>query len=92
MCADELIELASVLQGERQIHITELPAVFDANAFQTHADRLIARAIVKQIRLLGFTNERARQRACTQPSRFIQLAQMRDRLLDHATADSNRTH
>ncbi len=88
----ELIEPAGAPQRERQVHIAEVPAVFHAHPFETHAYGLVARAVVEQIRLLGFANERARQRACAQASRFIELAQVRDRLLYHATADAYRAH
>src|SRR5690606_8070222 len=62
------------------------------HALQTHPNRLLARADVKQIRLLGLADERARQRACTQPSRFIELSEMRNRLLDDPAPHPNRAH
>ncbi len=88
----ELIEPASAPQRQRQIHLTELPAVLDAHTLELHRDRLSARAIVKQARVLGLANQGARQRAGAHPPRFIQLSEMRYRLLNHSPADAHRTH
>ena len=74
MRGSELIELAGAPQCQRQVHLPELPAVLYPHAFQMHRYRLAVRAVVKQIRLLGLPDQRAGQRAGTQPSRFIEFA------------------
>jgi hypothetical protein len=92
MLGCELIESAGAPQSQRQIHLAELPAVFDAHTLELHRNRLAARAVVKQARLLGLAYQRARQSTRAHPPRFIQFAKMRDRLLNHAPPDPHRTH
>ncbi len=98
LLADRKQPLAQILkphpapQRQRQIHIAKLTRALDANALQPHRHRQISAAVVEQLRLLGRADQTPRQRPRLDATVLIELAEMRHRLLNDATTNTNAAH
>ena len=79
-------------QRQRQIDIAELPRAFDPHALQAAPAPSLLRAIVEQASLLGLPDQLPRQRPRLKPSALVELAELRHRLLDNATANPHAAH
>ena len=88
----QLLEPQPTPQGERQIHIAKPARALDADALQSNRRRQMFAAVIEQRRFFRGADQPARQRARLDPSALVELAKLRDRLLDHPPSDTNAAH
>ena len=79
-------------QGERQVDLAKLTRALDANALQANGRRQLLAVVIEQRRFFGSADQPARQRARLGPSALVELAKLRNRLLDHPSSDTNAAH
>src|SRR5208282_20821 len=79
-------------QRERQVHVAKLARALDANAIQSNGRRQLFAAVIEQRRFFRRADQPARQRARLHTSVLVELAKMRDRLLDHPFSNTNAPH
>ena len=85
----QLLEPHSTPQGERQVDLAKLTRALDADALQANGRRRLFAAVIEQRRFFGSADQPARQRARLDPSALVELAKLRNRLLDHPPSDTN---
>ena len=88
----QLLEPHPAPQRQRQVDIAELTRALDANALQANRHRQLFAAVIEQLRFFGSADQPARQRPRLDPSALVELAKLRNRLLDHPPADTNAAH
>jgi hypothetical protein len=74
------------------VDIAKLARALNANALQSDRRRQMFAVVVEQRRFFRDADQPARKRARLDSSALIELAKMRDRLLDHPPADPNAAH
>src|ERR1700693_5516376 len=79
-------------QCESQIYIAKLTRALDADAFQAHRHGQMFASVGEQHRLLRGADQPSRKCPCLNPSMLIELAELRHRLLNDASADTNAAH
>ena len=88
----QLLEPQPTPQGERHIHIAKPTRPFDANTFQANGRGQIFAAVIEQRRFVGSADQPARQCTRLDPSALVELAKLRDCLLDHPSSHTNAAH
>jgi hypothetical protein len=88
----QLLEPHPTPQGERQVDLAKLTRALDANALQANGRRQLFAAVIEQRRFFGSADQPARQGARLDPSVLVELAKLRNRLLDHQPSDTNAPH
>ncbi|HXL85347.1 MAG TPA: hypothetical protein VN989_14680 [Casimicrobiaceae bacterium] len=69
-----------------------MPRAFDPDTLQANRHRHITAAIIEQLRLFGNADQMAGQRLRLKPAVLVELAKMRDRLLNDTTTNTHAAH
>src|ERR1700722_7283837 len=72
--------------------MAKLPGALGADTLQANRRRQILTAVVEQRRFLRGADHPPRKRERLDPAMLIELAELRDRLLDHSSANPNAAH
>jgi hypothetical protein len=98
LLADRKQPLAQILephpapQCQRQVHVAELTRALDANALQAHPHRPMRAAVVEQLLLFRGADQTACQGPRLDATALIELAEMRNSLLNDTTTDTHAAH
>ena len=88
----QILKSHAAPQRQRQIDITKLPRALDADTLEADRHRQMILAVFEQLRLMRCADQISCQRARFKPPVLIELAEMRNRLLDHPPTDTNTAH